>query len=284
MTPQHASRRAREIAALAPIIPVLVVEDASIARPLAEALVAGGLPALEVTLRTPAALDVIREMAQVAGGVVGAGTLLTPADVEAAKAAGARFGVSPGATDRLLDACEAADLPLLPGAATASEAMRLFERGYDMLKFFPAEASGGAPALKAIGAPIPQIAFCPTGGVSMQNANDYLSLPNVLCAGGSWVAPKEAVEAGDWQRIEQLRPRGRRPAALMLSSWQKYLRRRPGAEEGPKGPEEAPPVGAPPARRNTQPNSSRSTVSTIITSSRVQSKLPADMRITKRPS
>lgn len=211
MTPQQASLRAREIAALAPIIPVLVVDDAAHARPLAEALVAGGLPALEVTLRTPAALDVIREMAKVPGGVVGAGTLLTPADVQAAKEAGATFGVSPGATDRLLDACEEADLPLLPGAATATEAMRLLERGYTMLKFFPAEASGGAPALKAIGAPIPQISFCPTGGVSMKNANDYLSLPNVLCAGGSWVAPKDAVEAGDWKRIEAL---AREAAAL----------------------------------------------------------------------
>jgi 2-dehydro-3-deoxyphosphogluconate aldolase / (4S)-4-hydroxy-2-oxoglutarate aldolase len=211
MTPQQASLRAREIAALAPIIPVLVVDDAAHARPLAEALVAGGLPALEVTLRTPAALDVIREMAKVPGGVVGAGTLLTPADVQAAKEAGATFGVSPGATDRLLDACEEADLPLLPGAATATEAMRLLERGYTMLKFFPAEASGGAPALKAIGAPIPQISFCPTGGVSIENANDYLSLPNVLCAGGSWVAPKDAVEAGDWKRIEAL---AREAAAL----------------------------------------------------------------------
>lgn len=211
MTPQQASLRAREIAALAPIIPVLVVEEAGVARPLAKALVAGGLPALEVTLRTPAALDVIREMATVEGGVVGAGTLLTPADVQAAKEAGARFGVSPGATDRLLDASEEADLPLLPGAATASEAMRLFERGYDMLKFFPAEAAGGAPALKAIGAPIPQVAFCPTGGISIKNANDYLSLPNVLCAGGSWVAPKDAVAAGDWARIETL---AREAAAL----------------------------------------------------------------------
>jgi 2-dehydro-3-deoxyphosphogluconate aldolase/(4S)-4-hydroxy-2-oxoglutarate aldolase len=211
MTPQQASLRAREIAALAPIIPVLVVDDVAHARPLAEALVAGGLPALEVTLRTPAALDVIREMTKVPGGVVGAGTLLTPADVQAAKEAGATFGVSPGATDKLLDACEEADLPLLPGAATATEAMRLLERGYTMLKFFPAEASGGAPALKAIGAPIPQITFCPTGGVSMKNANDYLSLPNVLCAGGSWVAPKDAVEAGDWSRIEAL---AREAAAL----------------------------------------------------------------------
>ncbi|WP_370251988.1 bifunctional 4-hydroxy-2-oxoglutarate aldolase/2-dehydro-3-deoxy-phosphogluconate aldolase [Nioella sp.] len=211
MTPQQASLHAREIAALAPIIPVLVVDDVAHARPLAEALVAGGLPALEVTLRTPAALDVIREMASVPGGVVGAGTLLTPADVQAAKEAGAQFGVSPGATDRLLDACEEADLPLLPGAATASEAMRLLERGYTMLKFFPAEASGGAPALKAIGAPIPQISFCPTGGVSLKNAPDYLGLGNVVCAGGSWVAPKDAVEAGDWSRIETL---AREAAAL----------------------------------------------------------------------
>lgn len=204
MTPQEASKRAREICGLAPIVPVLVVKDASKARPLAEALVAGGLPALEVTLRTPAALDVISEMAKVPGGVVGAGTLVTPEDVRAAKAAGATFGVSPGATDALIAACEAEDLPLLAGAATATEAMRLFERGYDMLKFFPAEASGGAPALKAIGAPLPQISFCPTGGVSPSNAASYLSLPNVVCAGGSWVAPETLVAAGDWAGIEAL--------------------------------------------------------------------------------
>ena len=145
------STETRAICELAPIVPVLVIEDAAQARPLAEALVAGGLPALEVTLRTPAALEAIRRMAEVPGGVVGAGTLVTPEDVRAAKAAGARFGVSPGATDRLIAACEAEGLPLLPGAATASEAMRLLEMGYDMLKFFPAEASGGAPALKEIG-------------------------------------------------------------------------------------------------------------------------------------
>ena len=157
MTPKDASKRAREICGMAPIVPVLVVKDANHARPLAEALVAGGLPALEVTLRTPAALEVIAEMAKVKGGVVGAGTLITPEDVRAAKDAGATFGVSPGATDALIDACEAMDLPLLAGAATATEAMKLLERGYDMLKFFPAEASGGAPALKAIGAPLPQV-------------------------------------------------------------------------------------------------------------------------------
>jgi len=204
MSASNASAMCRDICRLAPIIPVLVVDDAAIARPLAEALVAGGLPALEVTLRTPAALDAIREMAQVPGGYVGAGTLVTPEDVQAAKEAGATFGVSPGATDRLLAACEEAGLPLLPGAATASEAMRLLERGYDMMKFFPAEASGGAPALKAIGAPLPQISFCPTGGVGPGNALDYLSLPNVACAGGSWVAPKDLIARRDWAGIEAL--------------------------------------------------------------------------------
>ena len=193
-----------QICQLAPIIPVLVVEDAAHAAPLARALVAGGLPALEVTLRTPAALEVIAEMARVEGGVVGAGTLLTPEDVARAVEAGARFGVSPGVTDRLLDAAREAGLPMLPGAATATEVMGLLEKGYTVQKFFPAEASGGAPALKAIGAPIPQVTFCPTGGVSMGNARDYLSLPNVACAGGSWVAPKDKVLAGDWAGIEAL--------------------------------------------------------------------------------
>jgi len=204
ITPQDASKRNREICELAPIIPVLVVNDASHARNLAEALVAGGLPVLEVTLRTPAALEVIAEMAKVKGGVVGAGTLITPADVKAAVAAGAKFGVSPGATDSLIAACEAEGLPLLAGAATATEAMKMLERGYDMLKFFPAETSGGAPALKAIGGPLPQISFCPTGGVSTSNANSYLSLPNVVCAGGSWVAPADLVAKGDWAGIEAL--------------------------------------------------------------------------------
>jgi 2-dehydro-3-deoxyphosphogluconate aldolase/(4S)-4-hydroxy-2-oxoglutarate aldolase len=201
MTPTEQSRIARDIAHLAPIIPVLVVDDAAQARPLAEALVSGGLPALEVTLRTPAALDVIAAMAEVPGGVVGAGTLITPEDVRDAKAAGARFGVSPGATDALVEACIAEGLPLLPGAATASEAMALLARGFDMLKFFPAEAAGGAAFLKALAAPLPQIAFCPTGGVTPENARQYLSLPNVLCAGGSWVAPPAMQGAGDWAGI-----------------------------------------------------------------------------------
>ena len=186
------------------MIPVLVIEQAGHARPLAEALVRGGLPVLEVTLRTDAALDAIREMAGVEGGVVGAGTLLTPADVDAARAAGARFGVSPGATDTLLSACEAANLPLLPGAATATEAMALLERGYRVQKFFPAEASGGAAALKAIGAPIPQITFCPTGGITMANVGAYLALPNVSCCGGSWIAPPRMLEHRDWDGIARL--------------------------------------------------------------------------------
>lgn len=204
ITPEAASKAAREICELAPIVPVIVIKDVAHARPLAEALVAGGLPALEVTLRTDCAIEAIAEMSKVEGGVVGAGTLLTPTDVKAAKAAGAKFGVSPGATAKLLDACEAEDLPTLPGVATSSEAMKMLERGYSMLKFFPAEANGGAPALKAIGAPLPQISFCPTGGVSPSNAENYLSLSNVICAGGSWVAPSDLVQKGDWKAIEEL--------------------------------------------------------------------------------
>jgi len=201
---EAAQKKTREVCELAPIMPVLVVRDVANAAALAKALITGGLPALEVTLRTPAALDVIAEMCKVHGGVVGAGTLVTPQDVRQAKAAGAMFGVSPGATDALIEACLAEDLPLLPGAATASEAMRLLERGFTTQKFFPAEASGGAPALKAIGAPLPQIHFCPTGGISLSNAPDYLSLSNVLCAGGSWIAPDALVSAQAWDEIEAL--------------------------------------------------------------------------------
>lgn len=204
MTPEQQSLEAAKICRLAPVVPVLVIEDLAHARPLAQALVKGGLPALEVTLRTPCALDAIRAMAEVAGGVVGAGTLLTPADVKAAKAAGAKFGVSPGATERLLDACAEYELPLLPGAVTATEVMLLLEKGYTVQKFFPAEQSGGAAFLKSIGSPIPQVSFCPTGGISLKNARDYLGLKNILCVGGSWVAPKEAMLAGDWDSIVAL--------------------------------------------------------------------------------
>ncbi|MEM6664847.1 MAG: bifunctional 4-hydroxy-2-oxoglutarate aldolase/2-dehydro-3-deoxy-phosphogluconate aldolase [Pseudomonadota bacterium] len=193
-----------DICRLAPVIPVLIVEDVAAAKPLAEALVTGGLPALEVTLRTPAALEVIRAMADVEGGIVGAGTLLTPGDVKAARAAGAKFGVSPGATDTLLKAAEDEGLPLLPGAGTPSEVMALLERGVEMMKFFPAEPSGGAAFLKALASPLPNAKFCPTGGISMKNAANYLSAPNILCVGGSWVAPTDAIDDGDWSRIEGL--------------------------------------------------------------------------------
>ena len=204
MTPAEQSRLAAEICRMAPVVPVLVIDDLARAKKLAEALVAGGLPALEVTLRTPVALDAIRVMAEVPGGRVGAGTLLTPADVKAAKAAGATFGVSPGVTERLLDACAEQGLPLLPGAATASEIMALLEMGYTVQKFFPAEQAGGAAYLKSVGSPIPQVRFCPTGGISLKNAPAYLGLANILCVGGSWVAPKEAVARGDWAAITAL--------------------------------------------------------------------------------
>lgn len=204
ITPEEASVSSEKLCRTAPVIPVLVVDEVAHAAPLATALVAGGLPVLEVTLRTEAALDVIREMAKVPGGIVGAGTLLTPDDVARALEAGATFGVSPGATDRLLDAAEEMGLPMLPGAATASEAMRLLERGYRVQKFFPAEAAGGAKALKSLASPIPQILFCPTGGVTPDNAGEYLSLPNTACVGGSWVAPTDKVIGGDWAGIEDL--------------------------------------------------------------------------------
>ena len=211
MTPAQQSIEAAKVCALAPVVPVLVIDDIAIAALLARALVAGGLPALEVTLRTPVALDAIRAMAEVPGGMVGAGTLLTPADVKAAKKAGARFGVSPGATDRIIGACEDEGLPLLPGAVTATEVMVLLEKGFTVQKFFPAEAVGGVPALRSLGQPIPQVKFCPTGGISLKNARDYLSLPNTLCVGGSWVAPKDKIASGDWAGIEAL---AREAAAL----------------------------------------------------------------------
>jgi len=211
MTPADQSKAARAICQMAPVVPVLVIDDLAHAAPLARALVAGGLPALEVTLRTSCALDAIRAMAEIEGGVVGAGTLLTPADVKAAKAAGAKFGVSPGATDRLIAACEDEGLALLPGGATASEIMALLERGYSVQKFFPAEQAGGAAYLKSIGSPIPQVSFCPTGGISLKIAPDYLSLKNILCVGGSWVAPKDAMARGDWAGVATL---AREAAAL----------------------------------------------------------------------
>ncbi|MCT9933358.1 bifunctional 4-hydroxy-2-oxoglutarate aldolase/2-dehydro-3-deoxy-phosphogluconate aldolase [Planotetraspora sp. A-T 1434] len=190
---------------LAPVVPVVVVDDASTAVPLARALVAGGLPVIEVTLRTPAALDVIRRIAaEVPEAVVGAGTIRTPGDVEAAVEAGSRFLVSPGTTPALLAAMLAGGVPFLPGAATASEAMTLAERGVRELKFFPAEAAGGAAFLKSLSGPLPDVRFCPTGGITPANAPTYLALPNVGCVGGSWLTPADALASGDYARIEKL--------------------------------------------------------------------------------
>ncbi len=194
----------RSICQQVPIIPVLVVNDVAIAQPLAQALVNGGLHVLEVTLRTSVALEVIRRMSEVPGSIVGAGTVLTPADVKAVKAAGAAFAVSPGATERLLAAAEDEGLALLPGVATVSEVMKLVERGFDTLKFFPAEAAGGVKMLKSIHGPLPDVRFCPTGGISEQTFRDYLALPNVLCVGGSWLTPADKVTAQDWAGIEAI--------------------------------------------------------------------------------
>ena len=202
MTPNEQSRKTKELCGLAPVIPVIVIKDAARAEGLATALVAGGLPVLEITLRTSAALDAIRAMAKVTGGHVGAGTVLTADDAKRAQDAGATFAVSPGLTDALIAACSDIGLPLLPGAVTASEVMAAMEAGFDMLKFFPAEAAGGAPVLKSLAGPLPQVTFCPTGGVSTANARAYLSLPNVLCVGGSWIASDGDVADGNWDAIE----------------------------------------------------------------------------------
>ena len=176
----------------APVIPVIVIDDVDHAVPLAEALVAGGLRVLEVTLRTPAALSAIRAMKQVPGAIVGAGTVTGVADLNKALAAGAEFIVSPGLTDKLGKAAVAAGVPFLPGIANAGDIMRGLELGLDRFKFFPAMAAGGLPALKALAAPFSQCRFCPTGGISLENAPEWLAFDPVLCVGGSWVSPKGA--------------------------------------------------------------------------------------------
>lgn len=189
----------------APVIPVVVIDDSRKAVQLARALVAGGLPAIEITLRTPNAIDCVKAVAdEVDGAIAGAGTVLDTRQMEAVAKAGAQFMVSPGTAPRLLDAADQCDVALLPGAATASEMMALGERGYKYLKFFPAGPAGGANYLKSIASPLPHFGICPTGGVSLANAREYLSLANVLCVGGSWVAPNAMVEAEDWGGIEQL--------------------------------------------------------------------------------
>jgi 2-dehydro-3-deoxyphosphogluconate aldolase / (4S)-4-hydroxy-2-oxoglutarate aldolase len=188
-----------------PVIPVVTVDDPGLAVGLARALAAGGLTAIEVTLRTPAALDCIRAIvADGAGLVVGAGTVLDPRQMDEASAAGARFLVSPGATDRLIDAALASGLAWLPGAGTVAEAMRLAEAGFAYQKFFPAEPSGGVAFLKAVAPVLPEIRFCPTGGVDAKNASAYLALPNVFAVGGSWVAPPAELAKGDFATVENL--------------------------------------------------------------------------------
>ena len=206
------AQRIDQIFTRAPAVPVLSIERVEDALPLAFALVAGGLPVLEVTLRTDAAIGAIRAICeQVPAACVGAGTVLTARDFSAVEAAGASFAISPGATDALYAAAATARMPLLPGIATASELMRGLELGYQRFKFFPAESSGGVAALKSFTGPFAQAKFCPTGGIDAAKAPAYLALSNVMTVGGSWMVPAEALKAGDWDRIERL---AREAAAL----------------------------------------------------------------------
>ncbi len=194
-----------ELAAHGPVIPVIVIDDVSVAVPLARALVAGGVRVLEVTLRTAVALRCIEAIVKaVPGAIVGAGTVRTAADARAAKDAGCQFAVSPGYASDVSQACRDVGLPLLPGVATASEVMQASAEGYRFLKFFPASAAGGVAMLKALGGPFPDIMFCPTGGISLETAPQYLGLPNVKVCGGSWLTPADAVGKGDWERITAL--------------------------------------------------------------------------------
>ena len=188
----------------APIIPVLVIDDANEAVPLAEALVAGGLTVIEVTLRTSAAMDAMAAMTSVNGSIIGAGTLTEPSQFRAVSNAGAQFAVSPGFSPELSDAAAEAGLFYLPGVATASEVIAAHARGHSFLKFFPAEAAGGVPMLSALGGPFPDIQFCPTGGISDLQLEKYLALRNVLCVGGGWVAPSDLVMSRDWRAITAL--------------------------------------------------------------------------------
>jgi 2-dehydro-3-deoxyphosphogluconate aldolase/(4S)-4-hydroxy-2-oxoglutarate aldolase len=195
----------REIAGLAPVIPVLTVTEISHAVPLARALVSGGLRVLEITLRTPVALAAVEAMRKaVPEAIVGVGTLTRAVDFAAADRAGAQFGVSPGLTPELAAASRGARFPLLPGVMTPTELIVARAAGFNILKFFPAQQAGGLEMLQALGAPFPDVLFCPTGGITRATAADYLALPNVVCVGGSWVAPKALLHAGDWSGIEAL--------------------------------------------------------------------------------
>ena len=188
-----------------PVVPVVVLHDVVHAVPVARALVEGGVPVIELTLRTPAALACIEQIAtHVPEILVGAGTVVTPANAQDALSAGAQFLVSPGTTELLAEAMQATGLPHLPGAATVSEVLRLLELGYDEMKLFPAEVSGGVAFLKAVGAPVPQARFCPTGGITAASAPSYLALANVGCVGGTWLTPPDAIAEGNWDRITAL--------------------------------------------------------------------------------
>ncbi|MDT8371271.1 MAG: bifunctional 4-hydroxy-2-oxoglutarate aldolase/2-dehydro-3-deoxy-phosphogluconate aldolase [Gammaproteobacteria bacterium] len=199
------SKTIKEIMNVSPIVPVMVINNVEHAVPLAKALVKGGLKVLEITLRTEAALESIRRIkTEVPDAIVGAGTIINIETLHAAINAGAEFIVSPGTTDKLIDEAIATGVPLLPGIANPSDAMRLLEKGITEMKFFPAEAAGGVPMLKSIGAPIPQITFCPTGGVSQKNVKDYYSLPNVACVGGSWMCAANLVDTENWDEITRL--------------------------------------------------------------------------------
>lgn len=200
-----APRTGAEVLDVAPVVPVVVVEEVAQAVPLARALLRGGIGVIEITLRSAAGLDAIRAVAaEVPGMVVGAGTVVTPEQALAVTAAGASFVVTPGSPPRLVDAVLDLGIPALCGTGTLTEMLALAERGLTAMKFFPAEASGGVPYLSAVHGPCPQLRFCPTGGISPGNAASYLALPNVGCVGGSWLTPKDAVAAGDWARVEAL--------------------------------------------------------------------------------
>ena len=192
----------KEIMTTSPVIPVMVINRLELAVPLAQALVKGGLKVLEITLRTTVALDAIRLIkAEVPEAIVGAGTIINTLTLDQALEVGAEFIVSPGVTTNLLTAALSSGVPILPGIVTPSEVMQLLDKGITAMKFFPADAAGGIPMLKSIGGPLPQVTFCPTGGITPKNAPDYLALNNVACVGGSWMAPAELVDSGDWAEI-----------------------------------------------------------------------------------
>ncbi|MBF6647438.1 bifunctional 4-hydroxy-2-oxoglutarate aldolase/2-dehydro-3-deoxy-phosphogluconate aldolase [Methylobacter sp. BlB1] len=194
----------KDIMYTSPVVPVMVINKLEHAVPLAHALVEGGLKVLEITLRTPIALDAIKRIkAEVPGAIVGAGTVINVDTLQKAIDAGSEFIVSPGVTESLIDAAIKSSVPILPGVISPSEVMRLMEKGITEMKFFPAEAAGGIPMLKSIGGPLPQVTFCPTGGISLKNAADYLALSNVACIGGSWMAPADLVDKEDWDEIKR---------------------------------------------------------------------------------